>query len=50
MVAVGGPIEQLEAVREEAELRRHEAGEAKRGSKSLENGRARLETMVQDLG
>ena len=50
VAAVGGLTEQLEKAREEAELRRHEAGEAKRASKGLENDRARLETMAADLG
>jgi len=48
--AVGGLTEQLEAAREEAELRRGEAEEYRRGNASLEKDRNRLETMVQDLG
>lgn len=50
MAAVGGLTDNLEAAREEVELRRSEAEEARRNLKIVERERDRLELQVTDLG
>merc|ERR1711915_1173571 len=50
MAAVGGLTDNLEAAREEVELRRSEAEEARRNLKTTEKKKERLEQQVADLG
>jgi len=50
MASVGGLTDNLEAAREEVELRRSEAEEARRNLKTVERERDRLELQVTDLG
>ena len=50
MSAVGGLTENLEAAREEVDLRRHEAEEERRKASSLEKDRDKLERQVLDMG
>ena len=50
VASVGGLTENLESAREEVEIRRSEAGEAKRRLHVVEKEKSRLEQQVADLG